>query len=351
MGKSTILEHLMLADIHAGAGFAMIDPHGDLVSHIRTIIPEARQKDLIYFDPSDDESAIPFNILKDTATHPHLIVSGIVGAFKKVWADSWGPRLEHILRHSLMALVLVPDATLADLSRLLTDKRYRERVLWYATDPQVTSFFKQEYEKYTPKFQQEAISPILNKVGQFLANPLLKRVLTQQENHLRIREAMDEESIVLINLSKGKIGEDGSALLGTLLLAQLERAALSRADISTDARRPFYLYVDEFANFATPSFAGMLSEARKYGLSLTLAMQSLQVIDEDIRSAVFGNVGMILAFQVSAEDALYLEREFAPEFKAQVFVSLPRYHIYIKMMVEGEASRPFSAVSLAPISG
>ena len=350
-GKSTFLQSLILQDIRAGYGVCVLDPHGDLVSHIRTIIPEARQKDLIYFDPSDDESAIPFNILKDTATHPHLIVSGIVGAFKKVWNDSWGPRLEHILRHSLMALVSVPEATLADLPRLLTDKRHRERVLWYATDPQVKSFFKQEYEKYTPRFQQEAIAPILNKVGQFLANPLLKRVLVQPEDRLRIREAMDEGRIVLMNLSKGKIGEDGSALLGTLLLAQIERAALSRADISADARRPFYLYVDEFANFATPSFVGMLSEARKYGLSLTLAMQSIQMIDEDIRSAVFGNVGMLLAFQASAEDALYLEREFTPEFKAHDFVSLPRYHVYIKMMVEGEVSRPFSAVTLAPISG
>ena len=350
MGKSTVLEHLMLADLHAGAGFAVLDPHGDLVRRILAAVPDGRRDDLIYLDPADKNAAIPFNILKDTVSHPYLIVSGIVGAFRKVWGDSWGPRMEHILRHTLMALLPVPDATLADLPRLLTDKSFRERALWYVKDAQVRAFFKEEYETYSPRFRNEAIAPILNKVGHFLADPFLRNILSHKENHLRMREAMDGGKIVLANLSKGRMGEDASALLGALLLARIERAALARADMPSELRRPFYLYVDEFTSFATPSFVGLLSEARKFGLALTIASQTLQTIDDDIRSAVFGNVGTILAFQVSAEDAMYLEREFTPEFQAEDFVKLPRYHLYLKLMIEGRTCRPFSAVTLPPVA-
>lgn len=348
MGKSNVLEHLMRSDLHDGVGMALLDPHGDLAQRIRAMASEARREDLIYLDPAGEDAQIPFNILQDSVSHPYLIVSGIVGAFRKVWGDSWGPRMEHILRHGLMALLPVPEATLLDLPRILTDKTYRERALWHVTDTQVKRFFRDEYDQYAPKFRNEAIAPILNKVGHFLANPFLRAILGHKENRLRMRPAMDEGKVVLVNLSKGTLGEDASALLGALLLAQIEQAALSRADLPAEARPPFYLYVDEFALFATPSFTGMLSEARKYGLSITLASQTVSGLDDDIRSAVFGNVGTIIAFQVGAEDAWYMEREFTPEFKAADFISLPRYHVFLKMMIEGQSCRPFSAMTLSP---
>ena len=350
MGKSNVLEHLIFADLHAGAGLAVLDPHGDLVRRVLTSVPDARRANLVYLDPSDPDAAIPFNILKDTVAHPYLIVSGIIGAFKKVWGDSWGPRMEHILRHTLMTLLTVPDATLMDVPRLLTDKAFRERALWYVEDPQVKAFFKDEFEKYSPTFRQEAIAPILNKVGHFLANPFLRAIVGHTDNQLRMRELMDEGKVLLVNLSKGTLGEDSSALLGALVLSRIELAALSRADVQTDQRKPFYLFVDEFSNFATPSFIGMLSEARKFGLSLTICSQLIGQLDEDIRAAVFGNVGTLIVFQVGAEDAEYLEKELAPIFTSEDLITLPRYHIYLKLMIDGKTSQPFSAVTLPPSS-
>lgn len=348
MGKSTVLENLIFSDLYAGAGLALLDPHGDLVKRVLSYIPESRRPSIIYVDPSDLQAVIPFNILKDSASHPYLIVSGIVGAFKKVWGDSWGPRMEHILRHALLALLRVPEATLLDLPRILVDKEYRARTSWYVDDPQVRAFFKDEFEKYSPTFRTEAISPILNKVGHFLANPFLRKMLGHKENQIRVRDIMDEGKVLLVNLSKGKLGEDSSALLGALLLSRIELAALSRADVPIEQRRPFYLFVDEFSNFATPSFAGMLSESRKFGLSLTTCSQTLGQMEEDIRGAVFGNVGTLIAFQVGAEDAEYLEKEFAPTFSKEDLINLARYQIYLKLMIEGRTSQPFSAVTLGP---
>lgn len=347
-GKTSFLENLIYADLHAGAGLGVLDPHGDLVRRVLSYVPESRQADLIYVDPSDPKTALPFNILNDNASHSYLIVSGIIGAFKKVWSDSWGPRMEHILRYALLALRVVPDATLFDLPRILVDKRFREGALDYVNDTQVLAFFRDEFDKYSAYFRSEAIAPILNKVGHFLANPLLRRMLGHRENHLKMREIMDGGKVLLVNLSKGLLGEDSSALLGALILSRIELAALSRADMPEGKRRPFYLFVDEFSNFATPSFAGMLSESRKFGLALTICSQTLGQMEEDIRGAVFGNVGTLITFQVGAEDAEYLEKEFAPTFSVEDLINLARHQIYLKLMVDGRASQPFSAVTLPP---
>jgi len=343
MGKSSLMETLAASDLEAGAGLALLDPHGDLAERVLKRIPKRRRKDLIYFDPSSDRHALAFNVLNDPTRHPYLIASGILGAFKKVWGDSWGPRMEHIFRYTLLGLLAVPDTTLLDVPRMLVDKGFRERVLWYVKDEPVQAFFKGEFDGYTARFRGEAIAPILNKVGHYLANPRLRAVLGQKDNQLAMRSIMDEGKVLLVNLSKGRLGEDGSAVLGALLLSQIEVAALSRADVPEDRRPPFYLYVDELGHFATESFAGMLSESRKYGLRLTLANQLLAQLDEKLRSAIFGNVGTLIVFQVGAEDAEYLEKEFAPTFSREDLVGLPRHHIYLKLMVEGVTSRPFSA--------
>ncbi|MBI4531883.1 MAG: type IV secretion system DNA-binding domain-containing protein [Candidatus Latescibacteria bacterium] len=348
MGKSTLLEHLISADLHAGAGLAVLDPHGDLVKRVRECVPEHRKDEVIYFDPSDERYALPFNVLQDSYTQRYLIASGVLGAFKKVWGDSWGPRMEHIFRHALLGLLALPHATLLDVPRILMDKKFRERALVYIDDAQIRSFFKDEFEHYSAYFRQEAISPILNKVGHFLANPLLRKVIGHRENALRFREIMDTGKVVLANLLKGALGEDSSSLLGALILSQIERAALSRADLPEGDRRDFYLFVDEFSNFATTSFVGMLSEARKYGVHLTLCNQLLAQVEETMRAAIFGNVGTLMTFQVGAEDAEYLVKEFTPTLTEEDLVSLPQYHIYVKLMVEGTTSQPFSAVTLPP---
>jgi type IV secretory pathway TraG/TraD family ATPase VirD4 len=348
MGKSTLLERLICADLEAGAGLAVLDPHGDLVRRVLDYLPERRRQEVLYFDPADEQHALPFNILQDTASRQYLIVSGILGAFKKVWGDSWGPRMEHIFRYALLGLLATPNATLLDVPRILLDKEFRDRTLWFVEDPQVRAFFKEEFERYAASFRQEAVSPILNKVGHFLANPALRGILGQKDNQVQFREMMDEGRVFLANLSKGALGEDSSALLGALLLSQIERVALSRVDLLEGERRDFYLFVDEFSHFATESFVGMLSEARKYGLNLTICNQFLAQLEDEMRAAIFGNVGTLIAFQVSAEDAEYLVREFTPIFTEEDLVAIPRFHVYLKLMIEGKASQPFSARTLPP---
>jgi hypothetical protein len=349
VGKSTLLENLIASDLQGGQGLAVLDPHGDLVKRVLAYVPEdRRQTDLLYFDPTNPRHAIPFNILRDSYAERYLIVSGILGAFKKVWADTWGPRMEHIFRHALLALIAYPEATFADVPRILLEKAFRTRVLAYVEDDHVQAFFRDEFEKYANGFRNEAVAPILNKVGGFLADPVLRHILSQKENRLRFRDAMDGGKVFLANLAKGRLGEDSSSLLGALLLSHIELATLSRADAPESKRRPFYLYVDEFQNFATTSFAGMLSEARKYGLSLTLSHQTLGQLDGLMRGAIFGNVGTLVCFQMGTEDAEYLEKEFEPTFRREDLANLPRHGIYLKMMVEGKVSEPFSATTLEP---
>lgn len=346
-GKSTLIENMIISDIKEGNGIALIDPHGDLAENILHQIPEERMGDVIYFNPSDIEYPISFNLLERVhPDHHHLVASGLISVFKKVWPEFWGPRLEHILRNSILTLLEYPESTLLDIPRLLTDKEFRKQVVGKIRNQQVREFWFYEFEKYSVRFSSEAASPILNKVGQFLTSAPLRNIVGQKENTFDIRKMMDEGKILIVNLSKGKIGEDNSSLLGTMLVTKIQLAALSRADLPQEDRKSFYLYVDEVHNFLTLGFADILSEARKYGLHLVLAHQYIEQLDERIRAAVFGNVGTLISFRVGATDARQLVSEFYPVFSETDLVNLPNYHIYLKLMIDGITSRPFSATTL-----
>jgi DNA helicase HerA-like ATPase len=346
-GKSTLIENLAISDIKTGNGLGLIDPHGDLAEDILYFIPKRRIKDVIYFNPADLEYPIAFNPLeKVPSDFHHLVVSGLISTFKKIWAEFWGPRLEHILRHSILTLLERPGSTLLELPRLLTDKEFRKSVLNGVTHPQVKEFWSSEFDKYSAWLRSEAISPILNKIGQFLISIPLRNIVGQKQNTFDLRKVMDEGKILIVNLAKGKIGEDNSSLLGAMIVTKIQLAALSRSDLPENKREPFYLYVDEIYNFLTLSFADILSEARKYGLNLILAHQYIEQLDEKIRAAVFGNVGTIISFRIGAEDAKYLAKEFLPVFDESDLINLPNYHIYLKLMIDGTTSEPFSAITL-----
>jgi len=348
-GKSTLIENMVISDIKKGKGLCLIDPHGDLAKDVLDFVPKRRIKDIIYFNPKDLEYPVSFNPLEKVSPDKHhLVAQGVISCFKKIWPDFWGPRLEHILRYSLLTLLEIPGATLLDIPRLLTDKEYRKAILPKIKNQQIKEFWLFEFEKYSAWLRQEAISPILNKIGAFLANIPTRNILGQKKNTFSLREVMDEGKILICNLSKGEIGEDASSLLGAMMVTKLQLAALSRTNLPEKKRRPFYLYVDEIHNFLTLSFADILSEARKYGLNLILAHQYIEQLDERIRKAILGNVGTIISFRVGAEDAKYLAREFYPIFNESDLVNLPNYHIYLKLMVNGKASRPFSAITLSP---
>jgi len=348
-GKSTLILNMLVSDITQGNGVALIDPHGDLAEEVLDLIPEGRINDVIYFNPADMEYPVAFNPLdKVQPDQRHLVVSGLISVFKKIWPEFWGPRLEHILRHSILTLLEYPNSSLLDLPRLLVDKDFRAEVLKHVKHQQVREFWIYEFEKYSAWLRSEAISPILNKVGHFLTSTPLRNIVGQRENTLDLRKVMDEGKVLIVNLAKGKLGEDNSALLGAMLVTRIQLAAMSRADVPEDKRRAFYLFVDEFHNFLTLSFASILSESRKSGLNLTLAHQYAEQLDEKIRAAVFGNVGTIISFRVGAEDAKYLAREFHPEFNEADLINLPNYHVYLKLMIDGVMSRPFSAVTLPP---
>jgi len=346
-GKSTLIENLAISDIKMGYGLALIDPHGDLAEDILHFIPKKRIGDVVYFNPGDLEYPIAFNPLERVPSdYHHLVVSNIISVFKKIWSGFWGPRLEHILRHSLFTLLEYPNSTLLDLPRLLTDKEFRKEVLEHITHKQVKDFWLFEFEKYSAWLKSEAISPILNKMGQFLTSLPLRNIVGQKENTFNLRNLMDEGKILIVNLAKGKIGEENCSLLGAMVVTKIQLAALSRADLSEDKRRPFYLYVDEIHNFITLSFADILSEARKYELNLILAHQYIEQLDEKISAAIFGNVGTLISFRVGAEDAKYLAREFSPVFDESDLINLPNHHIYLKLMIDGQISQPFSAITL-----
>ncbi|HLE19182.1 MAG TPA: type IV secretion system DNA-binding domain-containing protein [Syntrophales bacterium] len=348
-GKSTLLKNLIAADIRNGNGLALIDPHGDLAEDVFDLVPEERIEDVIYFNPQDLDYPTAFNLLERATPYSHyLIVSGLISVFKKVWADFWGPRLEHILRNALFTLLERPQSTLLDMPRLLTDKDFRKSVVYRINHQQVRDFWQYEFEKYSAWLKAEATAPILNKIGQFLTSVPLRNIVGQQENSFRIRKAMDEGKILIANLSKGKLGEDNAALLGALLVTRIQLAALSRANIPEKDRRPFYLYVDEFHNFITSSFTDSLSETRKYGLGLVLANQYIFQLDEAIRESIFGNVGTIISFRVGAEDAKRLALEFNKVIEERDLVSLENHHIFLKLMIDGASSEPFSAITLPP---
>ena len=350
MGKTTLLENMAIQDIQSGKGVGIVDPHGEFAEKILDFVPSHRVNDVIYFNPADLDYPIALNVIeKVDSEHRHLIASGLVGVFKKLWAETWGPRLEYLLRNSILALLEYPGSTLLGIMRILVDKDYRKKVIEKISDPVVKSFWADEFSKYPDRFMAEAVAPIQNKVGQFLTSPLIRNIVGQTRSAINIREAMDTNKIFIMNLSKGRIGEDNSALLGAMLITRLQLAAMSRIDIPEQERQDVYLYVDEFQNFATESFATILSEARKYRLDLILAHQYITQMTEPVRDAVFGNVGTTVTFRIGAYDAEFVEKEFEPEFMINDLVNLGFKQIYLKLMIDGIASRPFSATTLPPI--
>lgn len=353
VGKSTLLATMIVQDIQNGQGLAVVDPHGDLAADMLEYVPGSRTNDVIYFDPSDAEFPIAFNVLETVgpddprfAQEKNLVSSGLVGVFKKLWADSWGPRLEYILRNTILALIDSPGNTLLGIMRMLVDKNFRRGIVENIRDPVVKSFWVDEFAQYNERFRSEAISPIQNKVGQFLSSSIIRNIVGQPKSTIDLREVMDNGKVFIMNLSKGKIGEDNAALLGAMMITKIQLAAMDRARMPEAERQDFYLYVDEFQNFATESFASILSEARKYRLNIIMAHQYITQMVEEVRDAVFGNVGTMICFRVGAYDAEYLEPEFAPHFTETDLVNLDKYHAYVKLMIDGIASKPFSMTTV-----
>lgn len=351
VGKTTLLENMLVQDIRNGKGLALVDPHGDVAEKILDIIPPERINDVVYFDPADVNFPVAFNPLESVdPQYKYLVASGLVSSLKKIWADSWGPRLEYILRNVILALLDYPSSTMLGIMRMLADKNYRKKVVETIQDPVVKAFWVNEFANYNERFRSEAISPIQNKVGQFLSSSIIRNIVAQPKSTIDMKDIMDNGKILLINVSKGRIGEDNSALLGAMLITKLQLAAMDRASVPEEQRKDFYLYVDEFQNFATESFATILSEARKYRLNLIIAHQYITQMEEVVRDAVFGNVGTIISFRIGAFDAEYMEKEFAPYFTETDLVNLDKYNAYIKLMIRGVTSSPFSMETIPPVS-
>ena len=347
-GKSGLLELFALSDTFYNQGYCIIDPHGDFAIDNLRFVPANRIEDVVYFNPADTQYPVAFNPLElsDASRKPN-VCSEVIGVLKRMFGDSWGPRLEHILRYTLLALLDRPETTLLDISRMLTDKDFRKETLDYCTDVTVLQFWKHEFGQWNEKQVNESIAPVLNKVGAFTANPIIRNIIGQPKSSFNVRKIMDEGKILVVNLSKGLIGEDNAGILGAFLVTKIQLAAMSRSDIPDVAnRRPFYLYVDEFQNFATDSFAVILSEARKYGLNLTVANQYIAQMTDSVRDAVFGNVGTTISFRVSADDAPILSKQFEPTFEAQDLLQMNNRNFVISMIINGEKVPAFSATTL-----
>jgi len=353
MGKSTLLENMAIQDMQNGEGLCFIDPHGGTAEKLLDYVPEERIKDVLYFAPFDMQYPISFNVLENVdADKRHFVVAGLMSTFEKIWVDAWSARMAYILQNTLAALLEFPGATLLGVNRMYIDKEYRKNVIANITDPSVRSFWVDEYSKYTDRYAQEATPAIQNKIGQFASNALVRNIIGQPHSAFDARKLADERKIFIVNLSKGRVGEGNANLLGSMLITKVYLAAMSRADVSAQALHQlpdFFLYVDEFQNFANRSFADILSEARKYKLSLTIAHQYIEQMEEEVRAAVFGNVGSMMTFRVGAYDAEVLEKEFAPIFTADDLVNLGRFQLYLKLMIDGVSSQPFSAVTMPPI--
>jgi hypothetical protein len=347
VGKSTLIERMAISDIENNRGLCIIDPHGQTAELLLSYIPPSRIKDVIYFDPSDISTTIPFNPFEgiDPGSH-HLVVSGLVSIFKRLWKESWGPRLEYILRNALSTLITFPGATLLDIQRLLTEQEYRRTVVAYCTDEYLIRYWALEFEKYSPSVRAEMISSILNKVGVFGSIPALRNVIGKANSGFQFDEVLNTKNILICNLSKGKIGADTSAILGSFIVNAIQIAALSRASIPESFREGFFLYIDELGTFINGSFIGMLSECRKYKLGVILACQFLEQIDEGMRAEIFGNVATLISFRVGQFDAEILTRQFSSVFNENDFINLPRFHIYLKLAIDGSISKPFSATTL-----
>jgi len=350
MGKTTLMENMVLQDIYKGNGLGVVDPHGDFAEKIINFIPSNRINDVVYFNPADTAFPIGFNILEvKSEEQKHLVAAGLMAVFKKIWPDVWSSRMEYILNNTLLALLDYPGSTLLGINRLLGDKKYRKKVVRKLTDPVIRSFWQNEFANYEPRYQKEAVAPIQNKIGQFLSASVIRNMVAQVKSTIDVREIMDNRKILIMNLSKGRIGEDNSRLLGGMLITQIQLAAMARVDTPEAERQDFFLYVDEFQNFATPSFANILSEARKYRLSLIMAHQYVAQLDEVVADAVFGNVGSMITFRVGGGDAEMLVKEFTPTFIEEDIVNLPKFQIFLKLMIDGVASQPFSAGTMPPI--
>jgi energy-coupling factor transporter ATP-binding protein EcfA2 len=351
MGKSTLLQTLIGSDIATASrevnrsGFALLDPHGDTAEAVLKLIPTEKAGDLIYFDPTESSGFVGLNILDYRGTKKHLVVSGVISVFKNIWSDSWGPRMENLLRFTLASLIEVQGTTLADIPRILNNRTYRVWIVNQIKDVVVRRFWA-EYEAHSDRFRREATDPITNKTGAFLANPEIRRVVTKKKSDFDLRQIMDEGKMLVANLSKGKLGEDGSTLLGSLLSTHFELAALSRANVPLESRREFYLYIDEFPTLAADSFTTMLSESRKYGLALILVMQYVEQLEEPLRNALFENVGTLICFRVGPESARFVAPQFSPKLSKEDLMNLGRYSIYLRLMIDGIPSRPFSARTL-----
>lgn len=353
MGKTTVMENMAIQDIRNGHGLAFLDPHGDSIQRILDCVPANRINDVVYFNPADLENPIAFNILEAVESkYKHLVASGLMGVFTKIWANVWSARMEYILNNTVLALLESPGNTLLGITRMYVDKKYRKRIVDNIKDPVVKAFWIDEYANYNEKYRTEAIAPIQNKVGQFLSSAIVRNIVGQPKSTIDLREIMDKKKILIMDLSKGRVGENNSALLGSMLVTKLQLAAMSRTDIPEHERSDFYLYVDEFQNFATDSFATILSEARKYRLDLIVGHQYIAQLENEkstkVRDAIFGNVGTMVVFRIGAADAEFLETEFAPIFMPVDLVNLPKYHVILRLMINGVASDPFSAVTVPP---
>ena len=357
MGKTVMMENMAIQDIQKGNGMGFIDPHGEAAERLLDFVPQNRVNDVIYFNPADLNFPIAFNVMEKVDTgHRHLIAAGLMGVFKKIWPDVWSARMEYILNNCVLALLEYPGSTLLGVNRMLADPDYRKKVVDRVTDPVIKSFWLNEFARYTQRYEVEATAAIQNKIGQFISTPLIRNIIGQVRSAINMRKVMDEGKILIANISKGRIGEENSRLLGALLVTKLYLAAMSRVDTPEEKRRDFYLYVDEFQNFATKAFINILSEARKYRLALVLGNQYISQLEEmtpsgkssEVRDAIFGNIGTMVCFRVGAEDAEFLERELLPEFALQDLVNLTKYSVYLKLMIDGLAGRPFSAETLPP---
>lgn len=345
MGKTKLLELLVLEDLQDGKGVAVLDPHGDLAEELLKYIPHNRLYDTIYFNPTDTEFPIGFNPMEavESFEYKQNVVAGFIGIFKKLFGWNWNQRLEHVLRYTTLALLDYPNSTVLGITRMLTDNLFRQEVIAQIQDPLVKKFWTTEFASWSDQFANEAIVPVINKVGQFVASPLIRNIIGQPKSVMNLAEIMNNEKILICNLSAGKLGEENSALLGSMLITKIWQAALERAAMPEKERKDFYLYVDEFQNFATSAFANILSEARKYKLCLTVAHQYMKQLPEEVQATIFGNVGSIITFRVGGEDAAILEKEFTPEFSTKDLMNLDMREIYLKMAIDGQTAPPFSA--------
>ena len=341
-GKSTLIETMITQDIKAGRGCCLLDPHGDLVNKVLEAIPEDRKNELIYFNIPDSGLKLKYNPFKKvTPEKRSLVASGILDVFSKLWDSAWGVKLEHILRHAILTLLDQPKATIADIVEILLDKEFRTEAIKHVKSESVKKFWKREFKEY----HKYDLLPVLNKIGGMLVHPVIKRVLIDNPEEISLRKAMDDRKIVLVNLSKGHVGADVSHILGALFITSIASASFSRVDTDEEKRVPFMVYVDEFHNFTTLSLIGMFSELRKFKVGLTMAHQYMAQLDSDIKSAVLGNIGTVIAFRIGTEDAMLMAKEMYPEFNVEDFINLPNYKIYLKLLIDGRPSRPFSALT------